>query len=236
LASELACINSCIIGQGAPIAYLNYFLIAVIALSAMTLVFFHRKFSMKPAILMKSVLLTSIFSFLATLFVSSVNHSTGIFNAMHTIALFLIIVFFATSYIFTPFIAQIGLKRRADKKIGKMLEEEAAKLGIRTPELYIFEDVNKTAFVVSAIKKTIFVSTGLIEKFSNEEIRIVLMHELLHIKSGFFNLKRFLHSIKAGFFGLLPVHLKELDTIEEMRLDNELMKEGLDIKKIRNKL
>ncbi len=117
-----------------------------------------------------------------------------------------------------------------------MLEEEAAKLGIRTPELYIFEDVNKTAFVVSAIKKTIFVSTGLIEKFSNEEIRIVLMHELLHIKSGFFNLKRFLHSIKAGFFGLLPVHLKELDTIEEMRLDNELMKEGLDIKKIRNKL
>ena len=117
-----------------------------------------------------------------------------------------------------------------------MLCEEAAKLGIKAPGLYLFEDANKSAFVVSALKKTIFLSTGMIESFNNEEIRIVLMHELLHLKSGFFSAKRFLHSIRAGFFGLLPVQLEELDTIEEMRLDNELMKEGLDIKKIRSRL
>lgn len=232
----MACINSCVIAQGTPLAYLNYFLIAAIALSAIVLIFFHRKLSMKWNLLLKAVLLTSIFSFLITLYISSGNHDAGVFNAIHTIVLFLILVFFATSYLFTPFIAQIGLQRRVDKKIEKMLSEEATKLGIKTPGLYIFEDANTSAFVVSALRKTIFISTGMIESFNIEEIRIVLMHELLHLKSGFFSAKRFLHSIRAGFFGLLPVHLEELDTIEEMRLDNELMKEGLDIKKIRSKL
>ncbi|HLC93163.1 MAG TPA: M56 family metallopeptidase [archaeon] len=236
MASELACINSCVIGQGTTISYLNYFLIAVIVLSAIALVFFHRKLSIKLNLILKSVFLTAIFAFLITLALSSENHSIGIFNSIHLIALFLVLAFFAASYIFTPFIAQIGMRRKMDKKIEKALAEEATKLGIKTPELYIFEDANKTAFVVSALKKTIFISTGLVESFSGEEIRIVLMHELLHLKSGFFNVKRFFHSIRAGFFGLLPVRLEELDTIEEMRLDNELMKEGLDIKKIRQKL
>lgn len=232
----MACINSCVIGQGTTIAYLNYFLIAVIALSAIALVFFHRKLSIKWSLTLKSVFLTAIFAFLITLAYSSENHPLGIFNAAHTIALFLVLAFFAMSYIFTPFIAKLGLKRHSDKKIEKMLSEEVAKLGIKIPELYLFEDSNKSAFVVSALNKTIFISTGLIESFEAEEIRIVLMHELLHLKSGFFNVKRFFHSIRAGFFGLLPVRLEELDTIEEMRLDNELMREGLDIKKIRQKL
>ncbi len=232
----MACINNCVIAQGAPIAYLNYSLIVAIALSAIALIFFHRRLSMKWNLLLKAALLTGIFSFLITLYISSGGHDGGAFDAIHTIVLFLILVFFATSYLFTPFIAQIGLQRRVDKKIWKMLSEEAAELGIKTPGLYIFEDANKSAFVVSALRKTVFISTGMIENFNTEEIRIVLMHELLHLRSGFFSAKRFLHSIRAGFFGLLPVHLEELDTIEEMRLDNELMKEGLDIKKIRQKL
>ncbi len=236
MASELACINSCVIGQGAAISYLNYFLIAAITLSAIALIFFHRKLSVKWNLMLKSVFLTAIFAFLITLAFSSENHPIGVFNAAHLIALFLILAFFAMSYVFTPFIAKIGLKKHVDKKIEKMLAQEAAKLGIQTPELCLFEDSNKSAFVVSALKKTIFISTGLIENFDGGEIRIVLMHELLHLKSGFFNVKRFFHSIRAGFFGLLPVRLEELDTIEEMRLDNELMKEGLDIKKIRSKL
>ncbi len=236
MASELACINSCVIGQGIIISYLNYFLIAIIALSAIALIFFRRKLSTKWNLTLKSVFLTAIFALLITLAYSSENHPLGIFNAAHTIALLLILAFFAMSYVFTPFIAKIGLKRHVDKKIEKMLAEEATKLGIQTPELYLFEDSNKSAFAVSALRKTIFISTGMIENFNSEEIRTVLMHELLHLKSGFFNIKRFFHSIRAGFFGLLPVRLEELDTIEEMRLDNELMKEGLDIKKIRSKL
>ena len=236
MASELACINSCVIGQNPVISYLNYFLIAAILLSAMALIFFHRRLSVKWNLMLKSTFLTAIFAFLITLSYSSENHPLGIFNAAHTIALFLALAFFATSYVFTPFIARIGLKRRVDKKIGGMLAEEAAKLGVRAPELYLFEDSNKSAFVVSALKKTIFISTGLIENFGGEETRVVLMHELLHLKSGFFNIKRFFHSIRAGFFGLLPVQLEELDTIEEMRLDNQLMNKGLDIKGIRNKL
>ena len=236
MASEMACINSCVLGQGTPFALLNYFLIAAITLSAIALIFFHNKLSMKSSLLLKSVLLTAIFSLLITMSFSSESRHLGIFNVAHTMALLLIVLFFAASYLLTPFIAQIGLHRRIDKKIGKMLAEEAAKLGIKAPELYLFEDLNKSAFVVSALKKTIFLSTGIIENFNDEEIRIVLMHELLHLKSGSFNTKRFLHSIRAGFFGLLPVHLAELDTIEEMRLDNELMKKGLDIKKIRSKL
>ncbi|MBI5553751.1 MAG: M48 family metalloprotease [Candidatus Diapherotrites archaeon] len=236
MASELACVNSCVIAQGAPIAYLNYFLIALIAASAIALMFFQRKLSMKISLLLKAVLLTGIFSLLITLLLASGNHDAGIFNAVHTSALFLTLIFFATSYLFTPFIAQIGLKRHQDSRIEEMLAECSARIGIRTPGLYIFEDATRMAFVVSALKKTVFISTGMIQNFNEEELRIVLMHELLHIKSGFFNAKRFLHSIRAGFFGLLPVHLEELDTIEEMRLDNQLMKEGLDIQPIRQKL
>ncbi|HLC79249.1 MAG TPA: M56 family metallopeptidase [archaeon] len=236
MSSEMACINSCVLGPGTTISYLNYFLIGVIALTAIILIFFHRKLSIKRNLLLKSAFLTAIFAFLITLAYSSENHPLGIFNTAHTIALFLVLAFFITSYALTPFIARMGLKRHNDKKIEKMLAQEAGKLGIKTPELYLFEDANKSAFVVSALKKTIFISTGLVENFDEEEIRIVLMHELLHLKSGFFNIKRFFHSIRAGFFGLLPVHLEELDTIEEMRLDNQLIKEGLDIKKIRSKL
>ena len=236
MASELACINSCVIGQGTAISYLNYFLIAAIALRAIALIFFHRKLSIKLNLMLKSVFLTAIFAFLITLALSSENHPIGIFNSIHLIALALVLAFFVASYIFTPFIAQIGMRRKMDKKIEKALAEEAIKLGVKTPELFIFEDSNRSAFVVSALNKTVFISTGLVEHFDGEEIRIVLMHELLHLKSGFFNVKRFFHSIRAGFFGLLPVRLEELDTIEEMRLDNELMNKGLDIKKIREKL
>ena len=224
------------IGQSATISYINYFSIAIIGISAITLIFFHRRLSVKWSLMLKSAFLTAIFAFLITLAYSSENHPIGIFNTVHTLALFLVLAFFATSYIFTPSIAKIGLRRHADKKIAQMLSEEAVKLGIKAPELFIFEDSNKSAFVVSAMKKTVFISTGLIESFGVGEMRIVLMHELLHLKSGFFNVKRFFHSVRAGFFGLLPVRLEELDTIEEMRLDNELMKEGLDIKRIRQKL
>jgi len=236
LVSELTCINSCVLGQGATISFVNYFLIAIIALSAMALIFFNRRLSIKLNLFLKSTFLTAIFAFLITLSYSSENHPLGIFNAVHTIALFLVIAFFATSYVFTPFIAKIGLKRRIDRKIEGILAKEAAKLGVPSPELYLFEDSNKSAFVVSALSKTVFISTGLVESFNRKELRIVLMHELLHLKSGFFNLKRFFYSIRAGFFGLLPIRLEELDTIEEMRLDSELMKEGMDIMKIRGKL
>ncbi len=234
--SELACINSCVVGQGPILSSLNYFLIAVIALSAIILIFFHKKLSIKLNLMLKSALLTAIFAFLITLTFSSENHPFNIFNVAHTTALILVLLFFVTSYIFTSFIAKIGLKRIVDKKVDKMVLEEAAKLGIKAPELFLFEDSNNSAFVVSALKKTIFISSGLLENFNGAEIRIVLMHELLHLKSGFFNIKRFFHSIRSGFFGLLPVRLEELDALEEMRLDNELMKKGIDIKKIRQKL
>lgn len=236
MSSELACINSCVMGQDPAISFLNSFLIGAMVICAFTLIFFHRKLSIKLNLLFKSTFLTALFVFLITLFYSSENHPLGIFNVAHTIALFLVLMFFTISYIFTPFIAKIGLKKRTDQKIEEMLAEEAVKLGIKIPELFLFEDSNKLAFVVSALKKTVFISSGLFENFESGEIRIVLVHELLHLKSGFFNIKRFFHSIRAGFFGLLPLHLEELDTIEEMRLDNQLMKEGLDIEKIRQKL
>src|SRR3989344_1793724 len=148
-------------------------------------------------------------------------------------AVFLTAIF---SLLIVLFFAQIGLKRRFDPKTEKILSEESANLGMKKPNLYVFEDFNRTAFVVSGLKKTVFLSTGLLSKLDSEEIRIVIVHELLHLKSGLFKTKRFFHAVRAGFFGLLPVKLEELDTIEEMRVDNKLLQKGLDIKRIKQKL
>src|SRR3989338_1315072 len=235
MVSELDCISTCVMGQGPVISGLNIFLIATIIVAAIILVFFHRRFAVKWNLLLKAVFLTAIFSLLIVLFFAQ-SHDLSIFKALHTTALFLIFVFFATSYLLTPFIAQIGLKRRFDPKTEKILSEESANLGMKKPNLYVFEDFNRTAFVVSGLKKTVFLSTGLLSKLYSEEIRIVIVHELLHLKSGLFKTKRFFHAVRAGFFGLLPVKLEELDTIEEMRVDNKLLQKGLDIKRIKQKL
>jgi len=235
LVSEIECISTCITGQGPLVSGFNYFIIAAIILGAIILIFFHKRLSIKWNLLLKAIFLTAVFAFLISLFFAQ-SHDFSIFKALHTISLFLVILFFATSYLLTPFIAQLGLKRHLDKKLESLLSEEAKALGMKKPNLFVFQDLNRTAFVVSGLKKTIFLSTGLVEKLSESELRIVLKHELLHLKSGFFKTKRFLHSVKAGFFGLLPLRLEELDTIEEMRLDNKLLQEGLDVKKVRQKL
>lgn len=235
MVSEIECISTCIAGQGPLFSGLNYLLIAIIVLAGLILVFFNKKLSIKWNLMLKAIFLTAIFSFLIAMFFAQA-HDFSIFRALHTIGLFLIIMFFATSYLLTPFIAQIGLKRQKSEKIESMLSEEAERLEMKKPNLFVFKDENRIAFVVSGLRKTVFLSTGLAERLSEAELRIVLMHELLHLKSGFFKTKRFLHSVKAGFLGLLPVRLEELDTIEEMRLDNKLMQEGLDIRKVKQKL
>ena len=43
----MACINSCVLGEGTPFAFLNIFLIAAIMLSAIALIFFLRKLFFK---------------------------------------------------------------------------------------------------------------------------------------------------------------------------------------------
>lgn len=235
MVSELECIHACIVNQGPFVSGLNYALISIIALTGIVLVFFHKRLAVKWNLFLKAVFLTAIFSFLVILFFAQSEGFT-VFKAAHTTILFLIIVFFATSYILTPFIAQFGLKRHFNAEIENALADEAEKLGVKKPRLYIFEDMNKTAFVVSGLRKTIFLSTGILSRLNSEEIRVVLVHELLHLKSGFFKTKRFLQSIKAGFFGLLPIQLEELDTIEELRVDNKLLQQGLDIKRIKQKL
>ena len=96
--SEMACINSCVLGQDPVISFLNYILIAAIAFSAIALIFFHKKLSIKWNLILKSTLLTAIFAFLIVLSYSSENHPLGFFNAAHTIALFLALAFFVTSY------------------------------------------------------------------------------------------------------------------------------------------
>lgn len=235
MVSEIECISTCIAGQGPLVSGFNYLIIATIILSGVILVFFNRKLSIKWNLLLKAVFLTAVFAFLISMFFAQ-SHDFSLFRALHTISLFLVVLFFATSYLLTPFIAQIGLRKVENKKLDAMIAEEAGKLGMKAPKLCVFKDLNKAAFVVSGLRKTIFVSTGLIERLDENEVRVVIVHELLHLKQGFFKAKRFLHSVRAGFFGLLPVRLEELDTIEEMRVDSELLREGLDIKKVKQKL
>lgn len=235
MASEIECISTCIAGQGSLVSGFNYAVVGILVLTGLILVFLHGKLSIKWSLFLKAVFLTAVFAFLISLFFAHSDYFS-IFRALHTVFLFLIVLFFATSYLLTPFIAQIGLERVENKRLEEILSEESSKLGMKSPNLFVFRDLNKTAFLVSGLRKTVFVSTGIIEALDEKEARVVLVHELLHLKGGFFKTKRFLHSIRGGFFGLLPVRLEELDTIEEMRVDNQLIREGLDIKSVKQKL
>jgi len=220
--SELSCIATCIASQNPAIAFLNYTLLAIIGISAILLVVFGRRFSLKTNFLLKSAFLTSLFLFLIVLLFATPASASSLFVYTHTSLLLLIVGYFILSYLFAPFIMRIGLKRTFNPQVENIIEEESKTLGIRKPSIFVFIDAQASAFTVSGIRKAVFISTALVEKLSKEELKAVLTHELLHLKGNFFNLKRFFSSIRAGFFGLIPIQVEELDILAEDKIDESM--------------
>ena len=236
MTSELSCIATCIASQNPAIAFLNYTLLAIIGISAILLVVFGRRFSLKTNFLLKSAFLTSLFLFLIVLLFATPASANSLFVYTHTSLLLLIVGYFALSYLFAPSIMRIGLKRTFDSQVENIIEEESKTLGIRKPSIFVFIDAQASAFTVSGIRKAVFISTALVEKLSKEELKAVLTHELLHLKGNFFNLKRFFSSIRAGFFGLIPIQVEELDILAESKIDESMEKEKQALERAREKL
>ncbi|QCI26781.1 protease HtpX [Buchnera aphidicola (Thelaxes californica)] len=80
--------------------------------------------------------------------------------------------------------------KKANNTIEKWLINEIVKqsefVGIKTPELAIYESVDINAFATGATQNSalIAVSTGLLKNMKKNEIQAVLAHEMSHIKSG----------------------------------------------------
>lgn len=239
MGSELACISSCVVGQNPVIAGINFFLIGIIAIASIMLIFFQRKLSVKTSLFLKSLLITSIFSLLIVLTYNGIHLTQfSLFHWTHETALGLIILFFTTSYFTSPFIAGIGLKKADvdEKFLLECIGSEAKNLNVKKPSLFVFEDANPAVFIVSGFNKKLFVSTGALERLDDEDKKLMVIHELMHLKTNFFNIKRFFYSIKAGFLGLLPLTFDELEQIEEKMLDKKMAMHGMNPTVLRKKL
>ncbi|HMR93532.1 MAG TPA: M48 family metallopeptidase [Chitinophagaceae bacterium] len=77
------------------------------------------------------------------------------------------------------------LERKENKRIYNLLENLCIAQGMPMPALYIIEDDSLNAFASGINQKTyaISVSSGLINKLSDEELEGVLAHELTHIRN-----------------------------------------------------
>jgi len=110
-------------------------------------------------------------------------------------------------------------------------------LRIKVPNLYVFLSKEPKAFVVDSFKKAIFISDSLIEKLDENSIKVVLLHELYHLKRGTGMVKNLISSIATLNFKIIPVPIKELERYEEEKIDKILLeKYGMDIEKVKSKL
>lgn len=235
MVSEIDCITNCILQPFNPLNfYANILLGSIILLT--TLLLLSGRLTIKPLLLVKSILLLAIFGLLLNWFLIRPSFDT-IFATLHNSILLLILLFFISSYFFSSTILGFGLKKKpTSNKITTLFEKTQKEANLKSITILIFNDPQKIAFAVAGFKPTIFISTAVCESFSPQELKYILQHELLHFKSPFFSFKRILHSIKAGFFGLIPISLDDFDDYEEEKLDTLLERRGTSIRSIRKKM
>jgi Zn-dependent protease with chaperone function len=148
--------------------------------------------------------------------------------------------FLTLSYIFSTHIMRLLYRpTKDDGYISKFMKKEAKSIGVRKPNLYIFHDKKPIAFSVNSLEKAIFLSTGILNKLNEEEVKGVILHELHHLKSRWGKIKWVLHSLKKStlFDLIIPIPVYELDQLQEEEIDKILLKRyGIDTNLIRKKL
>ncbi|MHC5226614.1 protease HtpX [Ignatzschineria sp. LJL83] len=67
-----------------------------------------------------------------------------------------------------------------------VVTRQAQVLGIKTPEIGIFEDPNPNAFATGATKNSslVAINTGLINAMNKDELEAVIGHEMAHVANG----------------------------------------------------
>lgn len=123
------------------------------------------------------------------------------------------------------------------KSFHRFVSKISRKIGINTPNVYVFFSNEPKAFAVDGFKKGIFISDSLVEKLDKNSIKAVLLHELYHLKKGTGVLKNFLSSIATLNFRIIPVPINQLERYEEEEIDKILLdKYKVDMNKIKTKL
>ncbi len=80
-------------------------------------------------------------------------------------------------------------KSKSAMKISKghaaeFVREESKLLGIKAPGIYLVDSAKPIAFSFSNISPVIFISAGMLDLLERKEAEAVLLHELMHVKSG----------------------------------------------------
>ncbi len=71
-----------------------------------------------------------------------------------------------------------------DRRLVEFVKKESGDLGMNPPKIYLIDTGKPAAFSFSNIRPVIFVSVGMLDLLSRKEAEAVLLHELMHIRSG----------------------------------------------------
>lgn len=79
-----------------------------------------------------------------------------------------------------------GSEGRAERFVVDTVSKHAALLGLRPPEVAIFDDPQMNAFATGPTKNSalVAVSTGLLANMNGEQIEAVIAHEMSHVSNG----------------------------------------------------
>ena len=108
------------------------------------------------------------------------------------------IIALVASFVFIPYLYRWSDKNHAIKNswINHFVKNESEKLGIKEPELYFVNDAKPSAYSITNLKPSIFISIGLFEILKRKEMEAVLLHELYHHKSKAYFWKFSMNSLR----------------------------------------
>lgn len=69
----------------------------------------------------------------------------------------------------------------SDERVYRLLGEVVAKIGIKTPDLYIYNDMDMNAYTYGESKPFIALSSSMVERMDDDELKGVIAHECGHI-------------------------------------------------------
>lgn len=123
-----------------------------------------------------------IISFILVFVVSYFVFEIGIWLAMLLIFLQLVYVLMAERQMYGN---SLKISERQFADIDKIIEENAAQLGIRKPNVFIQQDPYINAYAIGFKKPyTIVLTSALVESLNRSELDFVVGHEMGHIKLG----------------------------------------------------
>ncbi|MEK6951119.1 MAG: M48 family metalloprotease [Nanoarchaeota archaeon] len=92
---------------------------------------------------------------------------------------------FLLSFLLLPYLYTWSSKSKEIKEgvLYNLVHHHSSSLVIAAPRLYAVNDLKPVAYSITNVRPAIFISVGLCELLSRQELEAVLLHELYHIKN-----------------------------------------------------